>query len=71
MVIYKKTYDNPIKDKKGNSIHNKEGNKVESLTYWGYVEVDIEGTEIELGDDTVSDNTQSDNDEFNVFLGKF
>ena len=71
LVIYKKSYNHPIKDKKGNPYHDKEGNEVKSFSYWGYVEVGIEGTEIELGEDTVSDDTQSDDDEFLNFIGKF
>ena len=42
---------------------------MKAFSYWGYVEVGINGTEIVLGEDTVSDATQSDDEEFQDFLG--
>ena len=44
---------------------------MKSFSYLGYVKVGIEGTEIQLGDATVSDDAQSDDDGFNDLLGKF
>ena len=44
---------------------------MKSFSYWGYVEVGIEGTEIELRENTVSDDTQSGDDEFLNFISKF
>ena len=67
----KKTYNHPIKSQKGNPYHDKEGKVVKSFSYWGYVEVGIEGAQIELGEDTVSNDIQSDYDEFLNFIGKF
>ena len=64
-------YNHPIKDKKGDPVHNKEGNEVKLFSYCGYVEVGIEGTEIELREDTISNDTQSENDKFLNFIGKF
>ena len=71
LVIYKKKYDHPIKSKKGNPYYDKEGNEVKLFSYCGYVEVGIEGTEIELREDTISNDTQSENDKFLNFIGKF
>ena len=69
LVIYKKTNYHPVKDRKGNPIQDRNKNEVKAFSYWGYVEVGINGTEIVLGEDTVSDATQSDDEEFQDFLG--
>ena len=63
-------YNHPIKNKKRNPYHDKKGKVVNLFSYWGYVKVGIEGTQIELGEDTVSDATQSDDEEFLNFVDK-
>jgi len=43
---------------------------VKLFSYWGYVKVGIKSTQIELGEDTISDDILSENEEFLNFVGK-
>ena len=70
LVIYKRTNCHLVKDKKQNPIHDRNGNEVKVYSYWGYVKVGINSTEIVLGEDTVSDDTQSEDGEFQDLRGK-